>query len=65
MVKRQGRKKELISKTFKNIRKANQIVYERDELGNPTIYEIQFIMTDGGQLSLTAEEAIAYITSRQ
>ena len=60
MIKRQGKKKELISKICNNIRKANQIVYEWDELGNPTVYQIQFIMTDGSQLSLTAEEAIAY-----
>ena len=50
----------MISKICNNIRKANQIVYERDELGNPTVYQIQIIMTDGSQLSLTAEEVIAY-----
>ena len=60
MVRRHSRKKELISKIFKNVRKANQVVFEQDEQGNPEIYHIQFIMTDGSQLSLTAEEAITY-----
>ena len=60
MVRRQGRKKELISKVFKNIRKANQIVFEQDEWGNPKVYHIQLIMRDGSQLLLSAEEAIVY-----
>ena len=36
------------------------MVFDCDEWGHPKVYHIQFIMRDGSQLSLTAEEAITY-----
>ena len=59
-VQRHSKKKEMISKVFKDIRKVNQIVFERNEQGHPAIYHIQFIMENGHQLSMTPEEAVAF-----
>ena len=58
-IKSQGRKKEYIKKAFQDIRKANQIVDKRGEDGFPRRYNFQFIMTNGREVIMTPEQAIA------
>ena len=58
-IKTQGRKKEYLKKVFKDIRKANQVVDERGDNGFPLRYHFQFVMTNGRQVIMTPEQAIA------